>query len=100
MSDQPSEHSEDNSEKEAELIEAIEFSRRVISAVGDGLEKVLKAKDQGLIKQKRKATKLGKKLKKNQDEIMKAFLFSVKPEFRDTYIEVIKKVTEAAPEAL
>ena len=100
MSSKPqSEHSEQSdSWEDLTLTEAVEYSKSIINAVGAGIENVFKAKDEGLIIQKQKAEEFGEKLKKNQGEIMKAFLFSLKKDFRGVYIEWITRLTEVAEE--
>ena len=98
-SKQPSEQSEQSeSWEDMTLTDAIVYSKSIINAVGAGMEKVFKAKEEGLIIQKQKAEEFGEKLRKNQDEIMRAFLFSVKKDFRDVYIEWITRLTEVAEE--
>jgi len=80
------------------LVETIKYTKEVIDAVGEGIEKILKAKKQGLIVQKRMGERFLEELKANKDEVMRAFLFSVKKEFRDTYLKWIRRIVEAVSE--
>ena len=82
--------------KEMSIVETINYSKGVIDAVGEGLIKVIEARRHGLILQKKVGEKFFVEVKDNQDEIMRAFLFSVKKEFRDTYISLIQKIIKVA----
>ena len=75
------------------------YCRDVIRTVAEGIVRVIEAKKQGLIMQKKLADKFLAELRSRQDEVLKVFLYTVKPEFRDVYIEVMDKVTRAAVES-
>ncbi len=88
LSDQPSVQSE-------KLRKLEEYYISVLETVVDGIAKVLKAKEGGLINQKHVADKMMKELKENQDQVMEAFLFSVKPSFRDFFMGAVDRIIES-----
>ena len=76
-----------------------EYCRGILRTIADGVVKVFMAKKQGLIIQKKVADKFLAELRSRQDEVLRVFLYTVKPEFRDVYIEIMDKITKAAVES-
>ena len=76
------------------LRKVVEYYTSVLKTVLDGIASVLDAKKGGLINQKRTADKMLSELKENQDQVMEAFLFSVKPSFRDFYMTAVDSIIE------
>jgi len=75
------------------------YCEGVIRTIADGIVKVIEAKKQGLIMQKKVADKFLAELRSRQDEVLKVFLYTVKPEFRDVYLEIMDRITRAAVES-
>jgi len=104
LSDQPLMRSEEQMSEEQvkaeeerlriELLKVEEGYKDILNVVIGGIGKVLEAKAGGLIKQKGVAEKFIRELKENQDLVMEAFLFSVKPSFRDVYMDAVDRIVE------
>jgi hypothetical protein len=62
-------------------------------AVADGLEQVTKVK--GKILQIKAMKKFLKSLREKKEEVMTPIIYTIKPEFRDTYIELLQRFSDA-----
>jgi len=62
-------------------------------AVADGLEQVTKIK--GKIVQMKAMKKFLKSLREKKEEIMTPIIYTIKPEFRDTYIELLQRFSDS-----
>lgn len=83
---------------EMDLSQTIIYSKDVIKNVLESIMTVLGAKKYGLIKQKQIASQVIKEMQPNKDDIMKAFMFSVKPDFRKLYLDYLDKILELTAE--
>jgi len=70
--------------------ERVEYCKRVIEAVVDALVKVKEVKAK--VEQYKRAKKLYEELHRKRFELLPVFLYTIKPEFRDTYLDLLEKL--------
>lgn len=91
--EKPKEDVVEVSEKVAELMEMgeeerVEYCKKVIKAVGKGLEEIGQIKSK--IAQARAIKGYFKEIEEEMEEIRVAVLYTIKPEFRETYLELLE----------
>jgi len=75
---------------EMEAQERVEYCKQVIKTVGDGFKEI--AKIDKRIAQARALKSYMEELKENMEDIRTAILYTIKPQFRDVYLDLLEEL--------